>query len=370
MHLIMLGVCYAFNYHPKWCYRNSLCLFVEFAPPLSEKYFTLTNSFWSTMILCFVCVRPCRYDGIAFLLPLNINQENYQLFELDRKDAEDFIRRKNWKLKLVDVIIWLIIINGVFLANTMEIIRKSLMVNYNPFWVIFWNLLFLYWVLHTTTNLHQTPIIFTIIQDYLNRKQKAIERKIHELNEKLLRRSVNLTYAYNKFIEINHLQILFEITFQQYNNRMRRYLSILFIFLTILITYLFYILFLSGLPIDYVPIYAILCSSHIGLMALLIISCGRIASLDKRFNHNNQTMLQRITNRQRKHINRMRNVTDKFVLWKEEFKYSNVMACMSRRPLGFTLINGYLVTTETLFDQFRNVSTFFFLIFGSSYMSP
>ncbi|KPM03983.1 hypothetical protein QR98_0024220 [Sarcoptes scabiei] len=204
------------------------------------------------------------------------------------------------------------------------------MVNYNPFWVIFWNLLFLYWVLHTTTNLHQTPIILTIIQDYLNRKQKAIERKIHELNEKLLRRS---------------------ITFQQYNNRMRRYLSILFIFLTILITYLFYILFLSGLPIDYVPIYAILCSSHIGLMALLIISCGRIASLDKRFNHNNQTMLQRITNRQRKHINRMRNVTDKFVLWKEEFKYTNVMACMSRRPLGFTLINGYLVTTETLLDN-------------------
>ncbi|KPM03982.1 hypothetical protein QR98_0024210 [Sarcoptes scabiei] len=222
---------------------------------------------------------------------------------------------------------------------------------YDPFWVIFWYLAFLYWVLHTSPNTHQIPIIISIIQYYLEIKQRTIETRMRRLEEKLQKRSANLFSVYDDFVEINHRQILFEICFQQYNRRLKIYLTIIVMFYTILVTYLIYILFLSDLPYDYIPIYVLLLTTHSSLMILLIVHASRISTRDRQYNHWNQTILPKIICKQRKFLNRMRYVTqDRMPMWKNEFKFSTITACMSRRPLGFTLLNNYLITSNTLFD--------------------
>ncbi|KPM02206.1 hypothetical protein QR98_0006150 [Sarcoptes scabiei] len=100
---------------------------------------------------------------------------------------------------------------------------------------------------------------------------------------------------------------------------MRPYLTIVIFTYTVLITFLIYILFLSGLPIDFVPIYAILTIYHVILL---------------------------MKNRKRKYWDVFKRRTRNSMQWRDELRISSI----SRHTLGFRLINGYLITSNTLID--------------------
>ncbi|UXI21849.1 DNA-directed RNA polymerase I subunit RPA2-like [Sarcoptes scabiei] len=344
INVTMLSVCLVYRFRIQWCHLNPYCILVNFSPPNNENYFALIHSIWSLIVLITISIKPKKYQNLTFLLPLNINKTNYDRFGLHKNQVAGFIRSRDVKLKLIDLIVLVGFLNGVFMATVIEIFRKSLITRYGIGWIIFWYLNFNYWVAHAGSNTNHIPIALSIIQDYLGLLQQRIEFRFNEIFKQLEQHSYRFSSIQNQIARIDYCQIKFEIIFQKFNDQMRPYLTIVIFTYTVLITFLIYILFLSGLPIDFVPIYAILTIYHVVYICILIIYASRISSRSNKFNHWIQILLMK--NRKRKYWDVFKRRTRNSMQWRDELRISSI----SRHTLGFRLINGYLITSNTLID--------------------
>ncbi|UXI21852.1 Solute carrier organic anion transporter family member 3A1 [Sarcoptes scabiei] len=175
----------------------------------------------------------------------------------------------------------------------------------------------------------------------------------------LVRRPSTINNFVNKIFQINNSQSNLQLEIHCYNDQICRFMSIVVLFSTIMITYLTYIIYSTSMPMEFVVIFAITLSSHTSLLIVLIYSSSKISTMNKHFAQWSQKIPTILSNRFSQRSLRF--------FTKNELKLSTVSYVMLKRPIGFSLSNDYLITSMTYFQIFYNISSFFFLIFGGTF---
>ena len=121
-------------------------------------------------------------------------------------------------------------------------------------------------------------------QYYLNSRQKSHGRRLERFYERLLR------YEREQKIHQNFLQLLLrqmighhyqlfamlQREIHDYNQQLKRYLSVIFTSITVLITYLVYLTLMTKPKFIYLSLYIVLVQAHYVTLSVLIIGCNRI----------------------------------------------------------------------------------------------
>ena len=121
-------------------------------------------------------------------------------------------------------------------------------------------------------------------QYYLNLRQKSLCRTLQRFYERLLR------YERKQIIHRNFRQFLLrkiighhyqsfamlQREIRDYNQQLKRYLSVIFTLITVLITYLVYLILMTEQNFMYLSLFIVVAHAHYVLLSVLIIGCNMI----------------------------------------------------------------------------------------------
>ncbi|UXI21851.1 zinc finger protein 570-like [Sarcoptes scabiei] len=350
IEFLMGSVCLIYLIRSNYCNQNTWCMFIRFSAPGTEHYFAVNNLITCIQIISYMFCRSRMIQNYQFLLPLNMDRYNHNRYALDFYNLSLYRKFRAKLFLLSKIFLFGAVIIGGFLGTTFQIITRQLYFQYNPFIISIWLCLFLYWIVHTSSNLHRTPFVLLIIAYYNSLRQKMIREKSISIDRNLLRSpTIN---GFSQFIELNREQIEFEKSFKLYNDQMCRYFSILFAFNNLNIAYFTYILFFSDLSINFVPIYSILFLTQSSILIVSIFIGSRIVtdcnSISK---WNIYFLCKRSTTFIRFHRSKNDFIGDlNQKIWKEKLRYTSVAFSSLKKPIGFILINGHLISRRTYID--------------------
>lgn len=219
---------------------------------------------------------------------------------------------------------------------------------------IFWTIILDFWVYVAVNTIVSNLIAFIVVSKYVHIKQKSICVKIEKC---LLQFKSNYVFKHNskiwnKFIKLNKKFSHFQDELSDYNYFWTTYISIVFVFYVMIISFTIYISIFSGIALYVKIIYAAALAAHIILLGAIIYYAGGVV---KR-NENIAKKLSFITT----HFVRYSNpFLDTFNL----IKLHNI--CMNIKAIslsGFNLLNGYLITYDTYRLLIVNITIYFILV--------
>ncbi|KAH7641373.1 hypothetical protein HUG17_4417 [Dermatophagoides farinae] len=196
-------------------------------------------------------------------------------------------------------------------------------------------------------------------QYYLNLRQKSLCRTLQRFYERLLRYE-RKQIIHRNFRQFLHRKIIghhyqsfamLQSEIHDYNQQLKRYLSVIFTLITVMITYLVYLVLMTKPKFIYLLLFILLAQAHYGTLSLLIIGCNMIKQ-------NNVKILQL----QRKCLTLSSTCERKLFHNYQLLKFETITNIQLDRPSGFQLENGMIITSYTFVTFLVNISTFFFLI--------
>ncbi|XP_075679955.1 uncharacterized protein LOC142646020 [Dermatophagoides pteronyssinus] len=210
--------------------------------------------------------------------------------------------------------------------------------------------------------MHFTPGILMIVHRFIDIKQKQLQNRMKTKQlQNRMKTVTNNIYSLqycrqNKSIillrKYYRIRLLFSRfqrkNLQKLNEQTKRLLTILLISYTLLCTYLIYVIFLTSLPNQYLPLYYLLFTTHSSLMLLLTFTSSKVSDNNRQFNRWNRKTFYRLS---------------RILLWNEKLKLL-IEIENHYQDSGFSLTNDYVITWNTYIYIFHNISTFFFLIFA------
>ncbi|KAH9527559.1 hypothetical protein DERF_001568 [Dermatophagoides farinae] len=339
---------------PVWCEQYSFWLVNNFPHENGKTYSLIVAITWSSIhfLQMFYGFRN-QLKYFRFLIILNPNQlvrqqsHHHQLNqtglnEKDRNQLQLFERRIFICLKIISHVISI----GAYVAMTIQVFRKSLW-EVSFFWLIFWMANYIFWPYYICSALYMFPAIILSVHYYIGLKQRSLLSQLIIRPRKQYGK-LGLKLA-NNLIKLTHVQsnIIKEIV--EMNDQSKRLLTILFVGFSNLITYITYLIFFAKLSIVYRILFIIVYCGHSSTLLSMIYSCSKIASRNERFYRYNRKYLFDF-------------YAKNLLIMKNFFKYDSINEISLRLPVGFTLVNNMLITSNTFIVVFYNMSTLFFLL--------
>ncbi|KAH7641379.1 hypothetical protein HUG17_4423 [Dermatophagoides farinae] len=293
------------------------------------------------------------YQHFYFLLP--IQHQKYR--ELNTKDSNKYASIRNHFFSLIRLETLTICIVFLLANITMTILQSSWQISI--FWTFIWLFIIQLWAINSIAGLYHVSLIIFMAQYYINLRQKSYVRRLQRFYGRLLRYErkerihQNFRELFFRQIIGHHYQsfAMLQREIRDYNQQLNRYLSVIFTLITVLITYLVYLILMTEQNFMYLSLFIVVAQAHYVLLSVLIIGCNMIKQ--------NNVKILRL---QRKCLTLSSTCERKLFQNYQLFKFETITGIQLNRPLGFQLGNGMIITSYTFVTFLVNISTFFFLI--------
>lgn len=148
-------------------------------------------------------------------------------------------------------------------------------------WILFiYHILFSHWVFFCIKAIYQYSAFIVIVQWYCIIKQRSLNRKFDEFYQKWKSQNLNdgqnVNHQHYQYYQFNnrYVNLIKEIKFM--NDQVKRFLSILFMGIILLLTYLACLIFLVNLIPGYKYPYCCLFCNHLIILSIFIYNCSKI----------------------------------------------------------------------------------------------
>ncbi|KAH7641383.1 hypothetical protein HUG17_4427 [Dermatophagoides farinae] len=268
------------------------------------------------------------YQNFYFILP--IQHRRYR--ELNTKDSNKYALIRDRVFSMIRIGSLTICIMFLLGKITMTILQPSWQISI--FWTVIWMFILQIWAINSIADYND------FMDDYY----------VMSVNRGFIKIFVNY---YLRQIIGHHYQsfAMLQREIRDYNQQLKRYLSVIFTLITVLITYLVYLILMTEQNFIFLSLYIIGAHAHYVTLSLLIIGCNMIKQ--------NNVKILRL---QRKCLTLSSTCERKFIHNYQLFKFETITSIQLNRPSGFQLGNGVIITSYTFVTFLFNISTFFFLI--------
>ena len=263
------------------------------------------------------------------------NPNNYRFFTPIGFNQNEMIKLKQYQNRLLSMLATFIYICQIFASTGQyfQLIERNLLNDNNNILVFVWFFGFQLWGLYTNLTMHFTPGILMIVHRFIDIKQKQLQNRmktvtnnIYSLQDCRTNKSIILL---RKYYRIRLLFSRFQRkNLQKLDEQTKRLLTILLISYTLLCTYLIYVIFLTSLPNQYLPLYYLLFTTHSSLMLLLTFTAAKVSGNNYQFDQWNRKTFYQLS---------------RLLLWKEKLKLL-IEIENHYQDSGFSLTNDYVIT--------------------------
>ncbi|XP_075681384.1 uncharacterized protein LOC113789313 isoform X1 [Dermatophagoides pteronyssinus] len=293
-------------------------------------YCSTMSSIWAANYIALVFYGiSTQLRQFQFLHLLHLNKSNGR--GLDQKNLQRLRLYRDRLFSLERSTCTSVTLSAWF-AVAFSIIQQKLW-EHSLFWLIVWELIFLLWVCYACSGSYQFPAFIFIVKYYLILKQKILQRRMQRffmrlmlLNKKSMQ---NVQYEFQR-LNSSFVELQKEINFN--NIQLERFISILFVCESTVITYLTCVLFLAWMPILFVILYLIIYIAHLIALTTFIQYGSKIENLNKDFLHYSRKCF----------INKHQYFNLKYLL-----KQESVTSTMLNNPIGMKFLNGSVITSRT-----------------------
>ncbi|KAH9527159.1 hypothetical protein DERF_001200 [Dermatophagoides farinae] len=225
---------------------------------------------------------------------------------------------------------------------TMTILQSSWQISI--FWTFIWIFILQIWAINSIAGLYHISWIIFMAQYYINLRQKSHGRRLQRFYGRLLRyerkQRIHQNFRQLFFRQIigHHYQsfAMLQREIRDYNQQLKRYLSVIFTLITVLITYLVYLILMTEQNFIFLSLYIIGAHAHYVALSVLIIGCNMIKQ--------NNVKILRL---QRKCLTLSSTCERKFFHNYQLFKFETITSIQLNQPSGFQLGNGVIITSYT-----------------------
>nr|XP_046911656.1 uncharacterized protein LOC124492722 [Dermatophagoides farinae] len=293
------------------------------------------------------------YQHFYFILP--IQHRRYR--ELTTKDSNKYtlIRDRVFSMNRIGTLTMCIM----FLIGiiTMTILQSLWQISI--FWIFFWIFNLQIGGINGVAGIYHISSIIFMAQYYINLRQKSHGRTLQRFYERLSR------FERKQMIHQNFRQLftgkmighyyqsfaLLQREIHDYNQQLKRYLSVIFTLITVTITYIVYLILMTKQNFIFLSLYIVIAYFEFVTLSVLIIGCNMIKQ-------NNAKTLRL----QRKCLTLSSTCERKLICNYSLFKFETITSIQMNQPSGFQLGNGVIITSYTFVSFLVNISSFFFLI--------
>nr|XP_046920276.1 uncharacterized protein LOC124500263 [Dermatophagoides farinae]XP_046920277.1 uncharacterized protein LOC124500263 [Dermatophagoides farinae] len=360
---LFVGITWGFYFcYPEWCTQYQFWVVVKLYPPASEIYTAAMVVVWSGVIISTALYGlSTDVKDFQYLLILDMNKKNMKNFGFNQNELNEL---KQFQRRLLAPFALFAYISSIFgsTGQFFQVLDRHLWKDNNIVLVITWFFGFQFWAMYAASCIHVTPGLIIIIHRYIHMKQKQIKKKMNNLTNQLrtgsrnfsTRKSILLMRKYLQLqIQLDHLQHYCQL----YDQQTKRLLTIIWSGYTLLSTYLTYVIFLTSIPSEYLPLYYLLFFTHSSLLLLLTYTASKVSHQNRLFNRWNRHTLYSI----------LTTLSSWRKMWKHQLillSIDNINSIQCSHDSGFSLTNGYVITWNSYIYIFHNISSFFFLIFN------
>ncbi|KAH9420334.1 hypothetical protein DERP_011251 [Dermatophagoides pteronyssinus] len=340
---------YIYIFHNiKWCDQYQFWLVVKFYPPESEIYTAAMVVVWSGVIISISMygLGQNYLQKFIYLSILDMNEQNRKYFGFNQNEM---IKLKQYQNRLLSMLATFIYICTIFASTGQyfQLIERNLLNDNNNILVFVWFFGFQLWGLYTSSTMHFTPGILMIVHRFIDIKQKQLQNRmktvtnnIYSLQDCRTNKSIILL---RKYYRIRLLFSRFQRkNLQKLDEQTKRLLTILLISYTLLCTYLIYVIFLTSLPNQYLPLYYLLFTTHSSLMLLLTFTAAKVSGNNYQFDQWNRKTFYQLS---------------RLLLWKEKLKLL-IEIENHYQDSGFSLTNDYVITWNAYIYIFHNIKIY------------
>nr|XP_046911654.1 uncharacterized protein LOC124492720 [Dermatophagoides farinae] len=291
------------------------------------------------------------FQDFYFLLP--IQHRRYR--ELNTKDSNKYTLIRDRVFSMIRIESLTICIMFLLGKITMTILQSSWQISI--LWTLIWLFIMQIWTLNANAGLYHISSIIFMAQYYLTLRQKSHGRTLQRFYGRLLHYERKQSKQMRQLLLlqlIGHYYQSFAMLQREihnYNQQLKRYLSVIFTLITVTITYLVYLILMTKQNFIFLLLFIVVTHSHYVALSILIIGCNMIKQ-------NNVKTLRL----QRKCLTLSAACERKLFHNYHLFKFETITSINLNRPSGFQLGNGVIITSYTFVTFLVNISTFFFLI--------
>lgn len=225
----------------------------------------------------------------------------------------------------------------------------------NPFWSLLWMMIVWFLAVGICTILYGNLIAFIVVVKYLYLKQKFIARRLHWrlVQLKMIRLNGQGSLLWGAFLSLNLKYSHLYAEMAEYLLFWSSYLSLVFVFYVMIITYMMYIVLFSTMALYYKAIMSLGLVVHILLLTLIIHYCGKIVAL-------NGSLASKVSFQMTPQLGKShRHTAFSFGYLLKVNNIANYLAINSSS--GVSLLNGYTITFDTFRLLFLNITLYFIL---------
>ncbi len=222
-----------------------------------------------------------------------------------------------------------------------------------------WTVITDYWIYIVCTVIYGNLTAFIVVAKYLNIKQKSIATSIETHFSKLLySKQVNrmqpMLFAKLMTFNIRYSHLYDELF--DYHRFWVVFVSVIFVFYILLISFIIYIAIFSTIAIYVKIIYYLIFYFHVVLLSAIIYYAGGMVRRNGRLAIKFTSTLARFTKNGKGVTTASSNVFEVLKMSSLSESYTQM------NENGFTLLNGYLITTDTFRLIIVNITIYFLLI--------
>lgn len=315
--------------------------------------------FWSSIGYLFLryafSTSPLDYKFLA-LNRVSEQNENFlypSLFGLSATDCRKFTQFRTFLISVYHCIMFVFTFFGSICISYMYIVHQPYNLYLtNPIASIFWTLVADLWIYITCSVLFGNLLAFMVIARYINLKQKRLAISIRRsfLQLKSSKFTPYNSGIWQNFIILNVRYTHLQDEIGDYNRFWSYYLTFIFCFFILIISYILYILIFSEIVVFLKILYLYGLFNHLALLSGIIYNCGSVVLSNSKLSISFANFLAQYA-RSRKGLGLTQTL-----------KLPNMNSYMTLSAnSGFVLLNGYLLTFDTFRLLIINTSIYFIL---------
>lgn len=308
--------------------------------------FTLSNS---VLDYKFLALFRMSATNLQYLPPkaFGLSLEQFRKFKIVRSLALFYY---NWGIMAVFPIFGPVCCSFLY-------IQANLYVT-NPIPAIIWTLILDVWVSLAVNTIFSNLIVFLVVTNYIHIKQKNICNKMKHCLMSLKANRCNgklSSIAWSQFLDATRAFSHLQDELKDYHRFFCSYVSFVFVFYVLIISFIIYISLFSGIALYVKIIFAAAFVAHVLLLAIIIFYCGGVVYRNVTLAFQLSSILMHFTKRPTKGVS--------FLTFTHQLKIHCICSNLNEISMsGFNLLNGYLITYDTYRLLIINITIYFILI--------
>lgn len=314
-------------------------------------YFETTFTFWCAIFYLFLQFSLTENIlDYKFCALFSMTKSNSSVFALSNNEFKSFQKFRSIASNFYHLIMVYVPVMGTLAY--LGLYSRTSLYSSNPIPSIFWTLIFMMWTFFNSAILYCNIACVCVVAKYLQIKQKSLLDSLQSslLNLKkrhLLKREFKLM-LWSKILKKQLKYSHFFDEMADYGAFFKSFLSSIFFFYILIISFILHILFIGTSPLYIKFFFTIVLFYSTQCIILLIYYLGTIVIFNERFA------------RKFSHFVAKYQVEKAFSLTLRQNILSSTLINISHS--GFTLLNGYVVSYETLYLLVVNIVGYFMLI--------